>query len=101
MIVSPRENKLPINGDEAGQIFTVMRISTGHKLPRNDLRQPHKKVLFLMTDLPLIQIGRHPSSKGYRLETRLLLKESIGNVFEFFSNVHGLETLTPLSLIHI
>ena len=92
---APRENKLPINGDEAGQIFTVMRISTGYKLPGNDLRQPHKKVPFLMSDLPLIQIGRHPSSKGYRLETRLLLKESIGNVFEFFSNVHGLETLTP------
>ena len=48
-----------------------------------------------MSDLPLVQIGRHPHSKGYRLETRLLVKESIGNVFEFFSNVHGLETLTP------
>lgn len=42
-----------------------------------------------------IQITKSPRGKGFRLETAQLLAVDRGELFAFFSDAHGLETLTP------
>lgn len=44
---------------------------------------------------PKIEIGKHPSGRGYRLQTNLVLPQSPADVFAFFGDAFQLELITP------
>ena len=44
---------------------------------------------------PEIEIGKHPSGRGYRLQTNLILPRPQADAFAFFGDAFQLEMITP------